>query len=477
MGKNHKANNLIDLEVEKESWPLLRHERTWSSIALTWAALTVGIATWSYPIGGAVAYYLNATLGTAAMIAGSLIGIFLIVLATIPPCTKYGIESTVSSTPLFGTKGTLFSIFLQYVSIIGWNCLLLILFGSGVAQILLAMHVIDESQIGFVSTIGTLTAVAISWLLLRGGAAALRKYSFFISLFVLIVSVIMLYLLVTKIGLATIFSSKPMAPSDDQLWNYTVGVEILIASVLSYWPYTGSMVRMVPRAKDSIWPTMLAMGLPIGIISLIGLYAALATGKSDPAQWIVEIGGAGIGIIVLIGLGAANVGTAVTGGYATAIGLRQLSFVQKKISWNQTTLLVFLPVALISIFFPVLFIDKVPVFLAFLGVLFAPVVGIQIVDNLILRRQKLDVQGLFDKSVGSPYYFWGGINPASLVGVVVGVVTYLYLLNPVTYVSSSFFKYTTASIPSLVFAGVSYYLVTKLVNVPAKKGGYYKKAS
>jgi NCS1 family nucleobase:cation symporter-1 len=288
----------------------------------------------------------------------------------------------------------------------------------------------------------------------------------------MIIGLLILFFLITKVGISAIFSAKPIAPSDNLLWNYTVGFEILISSVLSWWPYMGSIVRMVPSAKQTIWPSMLGMGLPTGVISLIGLYSALITGNPDPTKWLIEIGGVGFGIVALLFLALANIGTAVVGGYATGIGLRQIQFFRKHTTWNQTTFFIFLPVALIGAFIPDLFMEKIPTFMAFLGVVFAPVIGMQITDTYILRRHRLDVRGLYDKTNGSPYYYWGGVNIAAAVGVMVGFFTYVQLLNPLTYESSGIFQYTTASIPAVISSGLVYYLVTKWIVQPAKKGGY-----
>jgi NCS1 family nucleobase:cation symporter-1 len=456
-----------------ESWPLLKGERNWSSWGLIWVAVSGGVAAWSYSIGGYVAYYLGAGMGTAAMIAGSLIGMFFVVLAVVPASTKYGIESIVTSIPQFGTRGSIFTIFLQYASIMGWNCLLLILFGKALGEVMVTLQVIDTSLQGTVSVLGTLGSIALSWFFLRRGASTVRSSSIIISILVVIIAMLILFFLITKAGISGIFTAKPIAPSNNLMWNYTVGVEILMCTVLSWWPYVGSIIRMVPSGKQTIWPSMIGMGLPTGVISLIGLYSALVIGNPDPTKWLVEIGGVGFGIIALLFLALANIGTAIVGGYATGIGLRRIGFLQKHTSWNMTTFLMFLPVACVGTFIPDLFMAKIPTFMAFLGVVFAPLLGIQITDYILLRRHQLDVHSLFDKSSKSVYHFWGGVNPAAVAGVVAGFMTYLSLLNPITYEVKSIFAFTTATIPSILMAGVVYFIFTKLIVQPAHKGGYH----
>lgn len=455
-----------------ESWPLLKGERNWTTWALTWVALSSGVAAWGYSIGGYVAYYLNATMGTMAMIAGSLIGMFFVVMAVVPSSVKYGIESIVTSIPQFGSRGSTFSILLQYLGVMGWNCLLLILFGKALGEVFVTLQIVSPSLQSTISVIGTLGAIVISWCLLRKGSATVRKASIIIAIFVAVIAVVILFFLVNNMGISNILAAQPLAPTENSLWNYTVGAEIVMCTVLSWWPYAGSIVRMVSSSKQTIWPTMLGLGLPTAIISLIGLYSALVTGNPDPTKWMVEIGGVGFGIVALLFLALANIGTAVVGGYATGIGLRQIKFIQKSTSWNVTTFLMFLPVAVIGAFIPDLFMENIPNFMAFLGVIFAPLLGIQITDYFFLRRQKLDIHGLFDKSSNSPYYFWKGINPAAVVAVIAGFSTYVFLLNPVTYEVNNLFAFLGASVPSIIISGIVYYTFTKIVILPTNKGGY-----
>ncbi|SDP74689.1 cytosine permease [Desulforhopalus singaporensis] len=450
-------------EAIEGTWPVLPKERIWGAWGLTAVAISAGVAAWSYMIGGYVAYYLDAVMGTYAMIAGSLVGMFFVVLATIPCSVRYGVDTITASIPQFGVRGSYFSIFLQYASILGWNCLLLILLGRATGRIALAAGWVGESGVSTVSALGSLAAITVSWLLLRKGAESIRNYSYFISIIVTSLALWILYKLITGFGTEAILSGKPLASSGDRLWDYTAGLEILVASVLSWWPYMGGIVRMVPSARQAAWPAMLCMGLPTGVISLIGLYSALVTGDSDPTAWLIQFGGVYLGIGALVFLAMANIGTAVVGAYVASIGLKQIPVFQKGVSWNWITFIVLLPVAVIAVLIPNFFFDNTGSFFAFLGVFFAPVCGIQIVDYFLLRKQQVNSLGLYQTDTDSPYYFFGGINPAGVLGVLAGFFSYVYLLNPVSYVSHAPFKYTSASIPALVISALVYYGATKIL--------------
>ena len=121
---------------------------------------------------------------------------------------------------------------------------------------------------------------------------------------------------------------------------------------------------------------------------------------------------------------------------------------------------------------PDLFFSNFGTFLAFIGVFFAPICAIQIVDYLIIRRQRINIRGIFSSGPGTPYHYWGGFNPAAILAMAAGFVTYLYLLNPVTYASRSPYEFLTASLPTAVVAGVVYWLLTVMIVIPAGKGDY-----
>ena len=133
------------------------------------------------------------------------------------------------------------------------------------------------------------------------------------------------------------------------------------------------------------------------------------------------------------------------------------------------------PLAIIAVFAPDLFFgENAGKFFAFLGVVFAPVCGIQIVDYFFLRKQTSNTHGLYESQTGSAYYFIGGINPVAFIAVIVGIFIYTNLLHPVSYESGALFKYISASIPALMVSAVLYFILTKLFCVKTNIGSYKK---
>lgn len=460
------------------SWPIVPKERNWGIVGLFGVTLSAGIAAWSYSIGGAVSWYLTAALGTIAMISGALVGMYFVTVAAMPVSVKYGIDTIAASKPFYGSRGAAFSILVQYASIIGWNCILIILFGRATANVLAAGGLIGAEQTSIVSIVVSLVTIAIAYIMVIGGADSIRNNSVWIAVSVAVAGGIVLLVLITQTGWDAIAAGEPAYATGNLHLDYTLGFEILVATVLSWWPYVGGIMRMGKSVKQALLPAMICLGMMTGLIGLIGLYAGLATGEPDPSISFVQITGLWMGLVAVVFIGLANVGTAIVGVYATMIGLKQIPALQFRLSWRWTAAIALGPVAVIAALFSGPFMDNILTFMYLLGVVFAPIVAIQIVDYYAFRKQRLHLSSLYDYSSRGHYYFWGGFNLVAFAATILGMLCYWLLLDPVTYENRLFlgdinvFQWTSASIATIVFTGAVYWLLTRFVSIPMGKGGY-----
>lgn len=455
--------------ADTSAWPLLRSERTWGSFRLGVALATAAAATWCYLIGEYTGYYLNFFQGSLALTAGSMMGMLLVLLAAGPTCIRFGIDSVASTKPQFGTKGWVVPALMQFVSIIGWNSLLLIFFAKSITQLLVVAGWLAPGVGRFIVPFTTLMACAFVYAVLLRGASGVTRISGFLVLHVL-VGLWMLGLLVTHQWPALV-AARPTLARPDALWNYTTGVEIGISSLLSWWAYIGAMIRMAPDGRTAAVPVMLGMGAPVPVLSLIGIAGILVLKSSDPAIWLRTVGGPVYAVIALLFVAAANLGTAIAGIYASAVGLRNFRVIEKW-PWHFVLLLTLAPVAMVGILIPELFFASFGTFLACIGVAFAPLCGIQIADYYVVRRRRINIRAMFDASACGPYYFWAGCNPVAIIALAVGCVVYVYLLNPITFESHGPFRLVTASLPAAFMSGLVYTIITLAWVMPAAKGGY-----
>lgn len=448
------------------TWPLARHERTWSALRLLIVLAVTAAAPWFFIIGGAIGLYLPLGAGTAAMIAGGLIGMGIVTLAVVPVSTRYAIDSVAASVPQFGTRGVIAVIIPQYLSILGWNATLLVFFGDNVAT-LVRLAGLDAAWL--VAIIIAL-ALLLCFPILRHGAAGIERVCQMLVLFVLGVGLSLIWLLLST-HQDTIAAAKPAYASGDPWWDYMTGIEILIATNLGWWAYLGAMARQVPRASAAVLPSMAGLGLTVPLLAIIGLAAVLALGQADPSDWLVGIGGPVYGAIAVTIVALSNFGTVLAGTYAAALGLKQVPGLER-LGWNTLILLSLVPLLVLTILFAGPVKAYFTTFLSFIGLAFGPICGIQIADYFLLRRQRLSLRGIYDRSEASPYAYWGGVNPVALIATAAGCGTYLLLLNPLTFASRFPYAWTTASLPAVAVAALAYWLLTLLFVKPSRKGAY-----
>lgn len=454
--------------ADEGGWPLLRSERVWGSWRLAIALVTASAATWCYLVGEVVGHYLKFIQGGVALTAGTMIGMVLVILSAGPTCVRFGIESIASIKPQFGSRGWVIPAAFQYISIVAWNALLLIFFAKSMTQLLTAIGWLPANGPRIVP-FTTAFACAIVYIVLLWGARGVTRISSVLVLHVL-AGLWMLYMLVSRRWPELIAAQAALAHSD-RLWNYTTGVEIGISACLTWWCYMGAMIRMAPSGRVITMPVMLGMSVPVFVLSLIGIAGVLILKVSDPSSWLLTVGGPLYGVIALSFVAAGNFGTAMVGIYATAAGLRNFRGLQT-MPWSVLLLVAIMPIAFVGTLAPEWVFEHYGTLVAFAGVGFAPIAGIQIADYYVLRRRRVDIRAIYDRRAAGKYFYWAGVNPAAVVAMIAGCATYIYLLNPLTYESHGPFRFLTASLPAVVVAASVFVALTILFIVPAKRGAY-----
>lgn len=450
-----------------DSLPIPLAARNWGGWVAAAVAATAGVASWSFVVGGFTAYYVNATEGTATMIAGALIGQFLVTLSQVPAATKYGIETLGSTKPQLGVKGSIIALIVQYMTLIGWNLVLTIFLGRAVASVLVATGLIHEAHSGTTAIVASLAGTGIVWLLLQKGSDGVKSIGMIVASCIIVLGIWMYFLLFQHYAVADIAAVEPLGPNEGgRLTNYTTALELLIVSTLSWWAYMGAMFRMLNHAGKGTIPSMVSLGFGWAAAGLIGLYSALVAGEADPTIWILSVAGPTAGVFVLIFVALANLGSTLVGAHAAALGVGQFSPMTQKLSWNGKLATALVPMALVIVLFPGAFYDNIGTFMAFVGVIVAPMIGMQIVDWFMLRRlDTLHLPSLYWHDDRSHYWYSSGYNFIGIIALVCGSVTYIMLLDPLSFVpNSTLFQYTTASLPAAFVGGFIYWIGMTISN-------------
>lgn len=454
----------VSVSGTEGSLPLLASEREWKPRTLFFSSAQAAVATWCFIIGSYVALYLPAVQGSIVMSAAMLIGMLLVWLATVPMATRYGLEATRSTRAVFGAAGSRFTIALIFLFTVGWGITLMILSGKSAAYLAVALGIVGQDAAGVVQTVTSAGSLVVVWLFISVGPGILRRVGPIVASSVIALGLMVILVIVFGIGWDQLRAAKPASASGVPLLDYTTGVELMLATALSWWPYVGGMSRFNRSTRRSVLPVILGLGLAVAVICLIGLYTELLFSGSggNPLQGLFEQGGLWLALPAFAFIIISNIGTTMVGTYTAALALKQEPKVDAKLSWRAATAITALTAIVVVVFAAEPFYANFGTFLTLSAVVFGPLCGIQIGDYFFLRRQHLDIEGLYSDRRGSAYWYTRGFNLVGFASLAIGVVVYFLLLDPLTFVSSPVFPFATATIPATLSSLVVYVVAMKL---------------
>ncbi len=210
--------------------------------------------------------------------------------------------------------------------------------------------------------------------------------------------------------------------------------------------FTGSLYTV------AILPVTLFMGL-------IGLLVTAATGNSDPVTVFSTLMGSKVlTVVTLLFIAFAQVTTNVLNNIVPPAYILMESF---HVKWTHATILVGILSACVMPWKLVTAESAagLSLFTQFYSAFLGPIFAVMAVDYYILRKQKLDINDMYDKQGA-----FKGINWAAIIAIVVGSLCSLLIMDLSWYVS-------------LIPTGVVYYVLMKIMPSSAsfRKGTIFEK--
>ena len=453
------------------TYPLVDEEREWSFFEFTWVNVGLAIATWAFLIGGTTALFVGVRDGIAAIIIGNAIGVGIVALSACQGTEKYGVEHYTLLRSVFGANGVrVVATIALIVFGFGWTAVLGIMFGRATTNVSDALLGTNIGPTDLTVSLAGLIALGLAWAVLVRGPVSISWLNRIVGPGLVIVSLVLLFLIFSERSWQELLAASPLDPFDDRQLNFLIAIELNLAAGLGWWPVMGNLSRLTKSARAATWPNLLGIGCAASVGELVGLLAALTLASDDPTVWSIPIAGVAFGVFILLFIALANVTSIVSFVYSTALAARQAATpIAEKISWKWLTGLVLLPGAL-GIFFPAQIYDNFFLFLAWTALAFAPLAGVSLADYL-LRGRTVHIVDLYARTGQGRYAYWHGINLAAIGALVLGAITYVLFLNPLTLESEPLFVYFTASLPSCLVAAISYVLLMKVVLKPLGQGG------
>ncbi len=436
LDEQHAQGVDIDLQPTKERImdPL--------SYAASFMGGCVSIGTFS--MGAALIGALTVVQAIIAMAIGCLV--IAIALVLIGLCGhKYGVPFIVQLRSSFGFTGVKIPGLLRGIPAIVWfgfqswvgagaiNSCLNILFGISNLPVVFALFTILQ------------VALAIK------GFKEIKWLENFSCIFIIAILIYMLYIVLTKFSgeIGSVFSGI-QGSWGLPFWAATTSfLGIYATMILNASDYSRNLQHKVGPVKTGSLYTVAILPVTL-FMGLIGLLVTAATGNSDPVVvFSTTMGSKFLTVVTLLFIAFAQVTTNVLNNIVPPSYVLMEAF---KVKWSWATIIVgalsvcVMPWKLVTAESAAGLDLFVKIYSAFLG----PIFAVMVVDYYILRKQKLDVNELYDK--GSRFK---GINWAAIIAIIIGSVCSLLVLDMSWYVS-------------LIPTGLAYYLLMKFMPSSAR---------
>nr|WTB34900.1 cytosine permease [Streptomyces sp. NBC_00830] len=376
---------------------------------------------------------------------------------------RYGLDEMVSLRPTFGARGSAYGVVVLVGVNFGWVGILASMAGS-------AMSLVAKG-IGSGSTVpGNYTVYALSVGIALPLAIVMfsQKAAFRLSkITVPILFVFVAYILI-RLAFGGYFARIVAKPGDGST-NWAAAFEIIVAFSISWFPYLGSWNRFANRERTGFWGTYLGLASTGILFAAVGGMATLATGQMDPAQWSSQLGLGPIALAIIV------LGTVTSVTHLLGSGSMGILSAFPSLNYRWICLAVTIP----SVIF--VYADSLQtvfnLLLVFVGLLVGPYWAVALVDYFFLRGQRIDVRACYDPQ--GVYRFTGGFNLVAIGCTLVGMIVWLFLggwlsgSSALTFTTGkALFRYTSATLPSMVVAGALYFAAARVLFAKRAMGGY-----
>lgn len=464
-----KQETNINNDVQFDLLPIMKEDREYGFRDYSFVITGFAVATWCFLIGGTLALFVDFKMAIIASISGNMISVILLSMSTSLPSAKYGIDGFTSSISYLGHNGTKAYLVMNAIVTVGWTIVLCTLVSNSMIQILNHLTGKDFSSNLYVVIFGLITALGC-WFVTMKGPHLIKIMSSIVVPVFLVVIVILIFIISKNFGWVEITEMSPLEPFDNDWLNFLIAFELSLGAGFSWWPNIGGLARICKTSRAAFWPNILGLVFAATVGTGLGAAAALLVGDSDPASWMIPICGGGLGILALVLVSIANISANSIMIYTTSLGLKQIKALFRQ-KWFVVTAVYMTP-TLIGLFWSMTIYDNFYFILGLACLIYCPISIMAAVDFFLLRNEKWDMRQFYNKTPESKFYYWKGFNLVSIFVFVSATPVYYMFLDPITLETTSLFPYATATGSVAIYCAVVYYVLTKLIVIKLKKGGY-----
>lgn len=451
--------------VSTEEYPIevavpmsARHYGFWDMIA-TWIGANANTSSWY--TGGCIAA-VGVLGGLAVIFIANPIAYAIMALVGYMGY-KVGTTTMGLTRASFGIRGSVLPSVLNTIQFVGWcacNTFIAAISLSYLLNQLFNWPAFGSEGSGWVMVFGVVLCSVIQILMTVVQGSRSIKIAERVSVILLVALTIWeTYAILKAYPLAEIFA---WVPTGDFSIRFGEAMDIMVAFSFGWIPAIAEFTRYTKNKRSAVVAPMIGANVALFWFAIVGMFGAIANSitagvfdpnASDPSTIVANLGLGWVAFLVLIlATCTTNCVNIYAAGMSVANALPKLG--EKKALYGTAiaTLLISLVPIVVNSFY-----DAFTVFLTYVGLIFAPLLAIMIIDFYVVKKREYDWSQC--AKLGGIYWYKNGINWVAIGSWCAGVVAYFIALNLNFIMSSIGAIYATVIVTAII-----YWVASNIVN-------------
>lgn len=453
--------SFIERETITGVVPVLSSERKYSFMDLFLSTSGFAIATWCYTQGAYVAQFLGFKQMLINIFAFNLIWV-LVSCLPIFFAVRYGIDLWIWLRAVLGSKGVAILSIVISLANFGWYAVAANLFSSSMINLMKNFGLALNEDL-WNPILGVL-CVVLGTLIAIGGPEVIKWTNRFLVGALLIVGVIVFFISITSVPFSEILAVKPVNQDEiSALERFMMSAEGNVAFAFSWSTQALVMPRLAKTERSGYWGTTLSYGVvapffvATGGVMTLAMFVKTGVYESDPTTMLSVLATPTLGLLSLLLVAFANIGTQGTGSYVNCMIVKSGL---PKVSYKLLVIIAMIYVSVLTVWGGV---EKYfGAFISLAAYVQGPIIGMILVDYFIIRKRKLSLKSAYNLKGHDAYKYSNGYNLVGLLCIIIScVVTMLFVYNPYNgSIKSNLFLFTTGSGFTAILGALLYYLAS-----------------
>lgn len=441
--------------------PVLSSERKYSFMDLFLSTSGFAIATWCYTQGAYVAQFLGFKQMLINIFAFNLIWVSVSCLP-IFFAVRYGIDLWIWLRAVLGNKGVAILSIVISLANFGWYAVAANLFSSSMINLMKNFGVALNEDLW--NPILGVMCVVLGTLIAIGGPEVIKWTNRFLVGALLVVGVIVFFISITSVPFSEILAVKPVNQDEiSALERFMMSAEGNVAFAFSWSTQALVMPRLAKTERSGYWGTTLSYGVvapffvATGGVMTLAMFVKTGVYESDPTTMLSVLATPTLGLLSLLLVAFANIGTQGTGSYVNCMIVKSGL---PKVSYKLLVIIAMIYVSVLTVWGGV---EKYfGAFISLAAYVQGPIIGMILVDYFIIRKRKLSLKSAYNLKGHDAYKYSNGYNLVGLLCIIIScVVTMLFVYNPYDgSIKSNIFLFTTGSGFTAILGALLYYLAS-----------------